>query len=202
MRTKLAVATLSLASVLALKASAEYETKSVFSDDYKCTADEKGGFSHTSTEHELVLFQPNEEFLLMHISNIPKEAIMEMKSKSIIEALNNDEDLIREEVERSYMKQEIYSGFTSEEGSYYIRVPDQDPKSVTTYMSSDCSILKSTENSSMSCYTNDDRKTFNFIFDTGRFSYSYSGSWDRIHENEYFGDSAVLAFGTCKKYFR
>jgi hypothetical protein len=203
MHSKLVVVTLSLAIIFSLKASAEYETKSVFSDDYKCTAEEKGGFSHTSTEHKLVFFHPDEEFFLMHISNIPKEAIFEMQGKLGVENRNNDEDLIRESVERRDMTQRIVGDnyYTAEEGSYYIREPDQDPKAETTYMQGKCTSLKSAEISSITCFENSQGKTFNFVIDTGRFSYSYAGSWEHKHENEYYGDSSVVAFGTCKKYF-
>lgn len=187
-----------------LAQAGEYRTKSVFSADYKCTAEEAGGFNHTATGHKLALFKPDEEFFLIHISNIPDKAVFEMKSKEIVELLGSDESRVREEVERSYMKQEIYSeDLISEKSSYFIREPRDNPDKVTTYFPNHaCSAYKAKNEFDISCYESDSGKTFQFNSVTGRFSYSYSGSWHVKSENNYYGDSSIFVFGKCKEYYR
>ncbi|WP_157035519.1 hypothetical protein [Marinobacter psychrophilus] len=181
-----------------------YTTKSIFSADYKCTAQETGGFNHAETGHKLVLFKPDEEFFLIHISNIPQKAVFEMKSKEIVALLGNDEDRVREEVERSYMKQEIYSeDFVSEKSSYFIRESDDNPEKVSTYLSNhSCSAAKFKKDFDINCYEGDGGKTFQFNSKTGRFAYSYAGSWHSESENNYYGDSSIFVFGSCKEYYR
>ena len=76
-----------LAIGLTLSSSAfseEYISQSVFNKSYKCIADEEGGFNHNATGHKLVSFKPETEFYLVHISSIPKRAVLKMKSKDIV----------------------------------------------------------------------------------------------------------------------
>jgi len=195
-----------LAATPMLSNAEAYATKSVFKADYKCTAEEAGGFNHGAKQHKLALFKPDEEFFLVHISNIPKKAVFEMKSKEIIALLGGDEDRVREEVERTYMKQESYvEGFISEKSSYFIREPRDNPEEVTTYFAnSACSAWKSDKenDSRITCLESDGGKTFQFSPKTGRFTYSYSGSWHLEQKQDYYGDSSIFVFGSCKEYYR
>lgn len=184
--------------------SKEYRTKSVFGVDYKCTAEEAGGFNHTETGHKLALFNPDKEFFLVHISNIPDKAVFEMKSIEIGELLGNEENRVREEVEGSYMKQERYSeDYISEKSSYFIREPRDNPEKVATYsLGRACTAYKYKDESSISCYESDSGRTFQFNPNTGRFSYSYAGSWHIESVKNYYGDSSIFVFGKCKEYYR
>ena len=186
----------------------KYTTKSVFNADYKCSAEEAGGFNHRAAEHKLDLFKPEEEFFLVHISNIPQKAVFEMKSKEIVALLGGDEDRVRKEVESSYMKQESYvEGFMSEKSSYFIREPRDNPEKRTTYMArKSCSAWKSDtekeKDSLITCFESDGSKTFQFSPKTGRFTYSYSGSWHVESSKDYHGDSSIFVFGSCQEYYR
>ena len=58
--------------------SEDYQSNSLFKHDYKCVADEKGGFNHNATGHDFGKFIVDEEFFLVHISNIPDKVIPDM----------------------------------------------------------------------------------------------------------------------------
>jgi len=180
---------------------AEYKTKSVFSADYKCVSETKGGFNHEASGHKLTLFKGKEEFFLMHISNIPDEAIL--KINKMMKVKSNDVNHLREIHEGRVMKQEKYSeSMVTEESSYFIREPDDDPKEGMTYFSSGCSSYKFENGSAINCYKSDNSKVFILDMDTMRFTYSYAGSWHNKVKDSYYGDSSMFAFGICKKYYR
>lgn len=180
----------------------EYKTKSVFSADFKCVSEEKGGFNHNASGHNLTLFKGEEEFFLTHISNIPDEAILDLNK--MMKAETNDVKKLRAIFENRVLKQEtIAETMITEESSYFIRKPEDDPKSWINYFWNGCSRYKSQQGtSSVNCYKSDSSKTFTLDLDTMRFTYSYAGSWHNKSKNGYYGDSSVFAFGTCKKYYR
>jgi len=178
----------------------EYKTKSIFSDDYKCVADEQGGFNHNAYGHDLVRFKDKAEFFLIHISNIPYEAIIDLNTQMKVDS--NDPSKLREEFENRIMKQEIIPETAIiEKSSYFIREPENDPKEMMIYVHNGCTSYKIQENGSIVCYEADNSKTFSINLKTMRFTYSYAGSWGGTQENGYYGDSSVFAFGTCKKYY-
>jgi len=175
---------------------AEYETKSIFSESYKCTATKSGGFRHSGSGSNLVIFRPDEEYFLTHISNIPKEVIFKMIDKPIIDSLGNNEDRIREAVEKRYMKQiNVGDEIVIEESSYFIRTQEENPKDRITYFNA-CTRIKG---SYISCYEGNTLTRFHFFVETGRFVYSYAGTW-HSPSKQLVEDSSFI-FGECKKYF-
>lgn len=186
--------------------SAQYKSESIFSSDYKCVSEEKGGFNHDASGHKLTLFKGVEEFFLTHISNIPEQAILHFAGR-VRGGKNMTVGELREELElRIFEKQKTYGDdYVVEVGSYYIRKPEEDPKKIFAYSagkSCKAGALRDMKEHTISCYLIDSRKTFNFDVNTGRFTYSYAGTWDQPVKDGYHGDSAVFAFGTCKVYFR
>ena len=186
---------------IATPAHAEkYTTKSIFHEDYKCSADTQGGFNHRAYGHKLVNHRPDNEFYLMHISNIPENAIFEMAPKDII-----NEDSARIWVENRHLKQKLLGGdLNVERSAYFIREPDYNPKDAVTYVGSGCKAWKDGIGRSLiTCFENSGDKSFQFQPNTGRFVYAYLGSWhfESSIEN-YYGDSSSFTFGRCEKYYR
>lgn len=183
----------------------EYRTKSVFSKSYRCVADEAGGFTHSASGHKLALFKPDEEFFLTHISNLPDKLILQLSGRKGGTLSGIDGVRAREEVERRLMKQETSShvDLVSETGSYFIREPDVQPESLMATLFA-CKATKVEEDSTITCYGDGLGlgKTFQFMPGTGRFTFSYSGSWHNKVKDNYYGDSSVFAFGSCKEYYR
>lgn len=179
----------------------EYKTKSVFSADYKCISETKGGFNHSASGHDLTRFQSEEEFFLTHISNIPDEAIVGLNQ--VLKSNTDDVNVMRAIFESFIMKQEITTGNrVVEESSYFIREPEIDPKKISTYYLNGCTVYKSPKWEQINCYQDDDSKSFVLDLETMRFTYSYAGTWHKKRENDYYGDSSVFVFGTCKEYYR
>ncbi len=194
---------LTLTCTCSTSAIAEYKTNSVFSDDYKCVSEEKGGFNHGASGHSLNLFKGQEEFFLTHISNIPYEALVDWNQLLEIKLLNikaNDESKIREIFEERIMKQETLNIITTEKHSYFIRQPEDDPKKFQSLLNA-CSSFKAGQEAEITCYESDGSQTFKLNLETMRFTYSYAGSWHSKIKKGYYGDASVFAFGTCKKYF-
>lgn len=194
---------LTLTCTCSTSAIAEYKTNSVFSDDYKCVSEEKGGFNHGASGHSLTLFKGQEEFFLTHISNIPYEALVDWNQLLEIKLLNinaNDESKIREIFEERLMRQETLNIITTEKSSYFIRQPEDDPKKVLSLING-CSSFKAGQEAVITCYESVGSKTFELDLETMRFTYSYAGSWHSKIKKGYYGDASVFAFGTCKKYF-
>lgn len=180
----------------------EYKTKSVFSDDYKCVSHEKGGFNHTKDGHVLTRFHGKEEFFITHITNIPDEAMRDAVSyyKIFDHLSGKDLDTVREHYEMRFFPEPYDSRFPLEKGSYSISTPEDNPRKAVSY-SNKCMAYKSDKGGSISCeyYFKD----FMLDLTTMRFTYVVSGSWHSPDlNNNYYGDSSVFAFGTCKKYFR
>ena len=189
-----------LTCTCSVNAFADYKTKSIFSADYKCVSEEMGGFNHSASGHNLTRFKGEEEFFLTHISNIPDEAIVDLNT--MIKVSNNDVSKIRELLESRLMKQEkITDTIITEDSSYFIREPRDDPREGSTYISNGCSSFKSQKQSSIRCYISDSLKTFILDLETMRFTYSYAGTWHN-KKDDYYGDSSVFVFGTCKEYYR
>lgn len=189
----------------------DYESNSVFKDDYRCVATEVGGYNHTAEGHEPSRFWPDDEFFLVHISNVPEQVLIRMLSKPAKELLESITEqgsdkrktLARSQFEKQIMKQKVWDDMTVEEGSYFIREPSSDPKKPSTYfIGNNCESWKTASEALISCYVSDNGKTFQFDPVTGRFTYSYAGSWHEEVSDGYYGDSSSFAFGTCQKYYR
>ena len=179
----------------------EYKTKSAFSNDYKCVSDEKGGFNHEKEGHDLTRFHGQEEFFITHISNIPIEALTHQFNKEL------DKDLIRNQRENNAVIVHE-KDFISEKSTYFIRTPEIDPKDFMA-VHEKCTIIsvsvegQKSAKETMYCFDGNSRKQFILNLNEMRFSYSYLGSWELTQEHpNYYGDSSIFAFGTCKKYFR
>ena len=193
------------ATLLTASVSAEYKSKSKFSASYKCVSDEKGGFNHRANGHDLVRFKGEEEFFLTHISNMPLAPIKQsLKLKLSFHPeieIATEEDKVREQFEQIAMSQLSSTG-AWEEGSYYFRNISSDPNTIVSWHS--CSATKWSDNWSddgggIDCHS--DAKHFLFNPGTGRFTYAYLGSWHEKVKNDYYGDSSIFAFGTCKEYY-
>jgi len=191
--------------------SEDYQSKSIFKHDYKCVAEEKGGYNHNANGHNLGRFKPDEEFFLVHISNIPEKVILQMLEPTTAEAINQHKELSnqeleflkRNELEKEYLNQVLLDFMTIEHSSYFIRQPSDDPNDYLTYISCQgCSALKDDKHTSINCYTNYSGKTFQFNVTSGRFTYSYAGTWHEEVLDGYYGDSSSFVFGTCKQYYR
>ena len=185
----------SLVFILSSDVFAEYKTKSAFSDDYKCVSEKKGGFNHNKDGSKLTSFRGQEEFFLTHISNIPREAFT-----------SGDINDLRQNYENQFFEISETYGTIEEKGSYSIRRPDQDPKLLPTHFLNRCnvnSIPTPNDTGTINCYTTKDLMQFSLDLETMRFTYSYLGTWHlKQFIKDYYGDSSVFAFGTCKKYFR
>lgn len=199
-------------SLLATPLLAEnYQSNSVFDHDYKCVAEEKGGFNHNSTGHDLSKFIVDEEFFLVHISNIPEKVISDMLKENTANEINQKkalsiqevEILRRNELEKEFLNKQVFSTLTIEKGSYFFREPSEDPNDAITYLRGEhCTAVKNNNYASINCHIGDYSKTFQFNLSTGRFTYSYAGTWNDEVEDGYYGDSSFFAFGTCKQYYR
>lgn len=169
--------------------------------NFKCTSQDTGGFLFQQDgNHTLTRFTGTEEFYLTHISEIPDKAFSGPESFISGNTVNEN----KEAFERYHFKDKRPAGvddYISESGAFFIRKPGQNPKKFITYFfNSACEYFKNKLVESISCFTDESSKTFNFNPSSGRFSYTYSGSWERPRD-EYPGDSAFIAFGECKEYY-
>lgn len=187
----------------------EYRTKSSFKADYRCISEIAGGFIHAKSGHELATFKPDEEFYLIHISNIPTKAIFQLKKRGYISSPKEDEDSIREAFEQhNLVRNNLLRLMVSEKSAYFIRTSGENPSNEMIYILNSCSASALTvkdgsmDSGSISCYEGDSRKTFNFNSNSGRFTYSYAGTWDSGQKDNYYGDSSYFIYGTCKEYYR
>lgn len=192
------VITLTLGST----AAAEYKTKSVFDENYRCISAEDGGFNHTADGHKLAHFGDRSEFFITHISRIPTKALSILLPSDVAVSLAGHEDNLRKAVEARWMTQTKYTDkFIVEKGSFFIRTPEQDPLKLSSYMLHQCTAYKTSAGDSIACFVEDTRRSFVFDIKTKRFSYSYLGTWDQNVKDKYHGDSSVFAFGSCKRYY-
>jgi hypothetical protein len=176
----------------------KYKTKSLFHTDYKCTADEVGGYVHSASGHNLVRFAESADFFLTHISNIPSRAIADT-AEEFLYGTGKTEDELRGLLEAGLLEFEVGLFDVTEKGSYFIRTPNQDPNNIRTHTLSLCTAKGSQDDGLKSIYCHEDRKIFRFDGATKRFSFVYMGTWDEKTKN---GDSSVFAFGTCEEYYR
>ena len=202
-----------LSFLMATPTWAAYETKSRFKTDYKCISDEMGGFNHGKNEHKLTRFNGNKEFFLTHISNVPIEAV---------NAYLTDYKIIGIDGYTTEMSRRVYEDinldindvdldttlYSFEKGSYFIRTPEQNPNHYWNYNAEDCktfyhesegAIIKN----QLGCFMNNFEESFEFVFDTGKFMYTDLGTWHNKRKGpDYYGDSAIIAMGMCKPYYR
>lgn len=169
--------------------------------NFKCVSQDKGGFLFRQDgNHELTRFTGNKEFYLTHISEIPDKAFSEPTSLLRSGTVNER----KETFERVYFKDTSLDGIDdmiSESGAFFIREPYENPKKFLTYFhGASCQYFKHMQEESISCYKDKSSKTFNFNLSSGRFIYTYSGSWESPSD-KYAADSAVIAFGECKEYY-
>ena len=202
-----------LSFLMAAPTWAAYETKSRFKTDYKCVSDETGGFNHRKNEHKLTRFKGNKEFFLTHISNVPIEAVnnyLTEYEKIAIGGYTTEmsrrvyEDIILD-INLIDLDPIVWS---FEKGSYFIRTPETNPNHYWNYDADNCKTSYkehegAVEENQLGCYMNWSDKSFEFNFDTGKFMYTNLGTWHYKHETpDYFGDSALIAMGVCKPYYR
>lgn len=192
-----------LSAACATQAVAEYKSKSKFDKNYKCTVHEAGGFSHTTSGHELVRFSEREEFFLTHISRLPITAVKGMFFDGV--KLNNwNDDEYRENAESQFRKVQTHvSGYT-EHGSYYIRLSDEDPRkppSVFKECEAEVEIAGEYEKLlRISCPVRLHGK-LEFDAKTRRFVHIYAGTWHTNLNPSYAGDSSFFEFGTCREHY-
>jgi len=204
-----------LSSFMASPTWAAYETKSRFKTDYKCISDVQGGYNHKKDGHKLTGFSKTEEFFLTHVSNVPITAANEyLTTFKGFTADNLTVDLSRQFFESFIMKVDDYSNDDSviiyEKNSYFIRKPEEDPNDLSIYVysllgSCDATFmkLKTGETKSMQCSSDDASRSFLFNINNGKFTYTYSGDWHQEQQiPDYYGDSAIIAMGMCKPYYR
>ena len=170
--------------------------------NFKCLSQEKGGFFFKQNgNHKLTRFSGNYEFYLTHITEIPDEAFSDSGQRLEGQSINDK----KEDFEANYYKDDSFSLdeiiLTHESGVFFIRKPNQNPKKYSSYYGNSCEYLSATKgNEFISCYIGDYDKAFKFDLGSGRFTYSYIGSW-HTPGDEYAGDSAVIAFGECEEYY-
>lgn len=167
--------------------------------DYKCVVDAVGGFlwGNSPDAHKVVPFKPdNEDIFITHISNIPSKAFLELNG-TLNYGKSQFENYLFEDLNPLNL-----GGLLSEKRSYFIRTSDDAPKLLSTYtQSSICTYSKSDNLHGLSCSETD--RSFSFDLNTMRFVSSYLGTWHQKNkDSEYAGDSAVITYGTCSKYFR
>lgn len=189
-----------LASVFSVTAQAsQYKTRSNFDKSYKCTSDFVGGYKHDKGVSKLVAFRDEEVFFITHITDLPIEAIPPLSQVE-----GKDESEIRSSFENS---SNVSIGgqpgvFVHEEGTYYIRVPSQNPKtSAYVLFGSKCNagFIVGKNDESINC--SDSSHIYELNLGTMRFSSSYLGSWHIKSENGETPDSSVFAFGSCEEYY-
>lgn len=206
MKTKVCIVGLLLACSCSVVA--EYKTESVFSTDYKCISDTIGGFNHKKFGHNLTEFNGIEEFFLTHITNIPIEGL-----RGYYQFNDSTKDLSEEDLRIFFEANNFYVTkpltYIDEYGSYYIRRPEENPKAGSSYWnkcsaSKNADPKKAVDKGMFYCFKESDLFSFAFNANKGQFSYSYLGTWhlNQYNDTEYFGDSSVFAFGTCKPYYR
>lgn len=165
--------------------------------DYKCVPDKEVGINwdKDGDEHKVVTFNSatHDDFFLTHISNIPDKAfdppklpINERKARferQLFDGSNSHDD------------------FIFEDRSYFLRKASADPDDSLTYYLSKCSYTKMDSGSkTISC---DSPRNFELDLVTMRFVTSYLGTWHSSNKpSDYSGDSAVISYGMCRKYYR
>ena len=202
-----------LSFLMATPTWAAYETKSRFKTDYKCVSDEIGGFNHGKNEHKLTRFNGNKEFFLTHISNVPIEAVnaylTEFEKIAVDGYTTEMSRRVYEDIKLDINLTDLDTIVWSfEKGSYFIRTPETNPNHYWNYNTDNCTTSYqehegAVDKNQLGCYMDWSDKSFEFNFDTGKFMYTQLGTWHNKHETpDYYGDSAVIAMGVCKPYYR
>lgn len=164
--------------------------------DYKCVPDKEVGidWALSGDDHKLTTFLPSghDEFFLTHISNIPIKALP-ASSLTI-----NERKFI---LEKTHYEDSSYLDVITESNSYFLRTQTEDPSSFKTYLKSKCEYSNNRGISHIiKCSA---RHNFELDLDTMRFVSSYLGTWHHSTKpSDYSGNSAVLSYGQCRKYFR
>lgn len=177
--------------------SDEYVWKSkVEPIDYKCVPDKEVGISwdKDGDEHKVVTFNSatHDDFFLTHISNIPDKAFYPTK-------LPINERKARFE-RKLFDGSNSLNDYISEVRSYFLRKASSDPDDSLTYIQSKCSYTKMYDSRTISCNF---PRNFELDLVTMRFVTSYLGTWHSSNKpSDYSGDSAVISYGMCRKYYR
>lgn len=201
MRSKLYLAIAVASALSAQNAIAEYKTKSHYSKNYKCVAEEAGGYNHDGAKHHLARFRERNEYFLTHISRLPIGTLKNMRTPEIIDSFNGDESLLRKDVERVYLAiEETSYGLYEEEGAYFFRNATQDPLTYAALLHSCRAITveKDKSNPEVVCDIFGGGE-LSFSTESGRFVVASPGNW--IMANDETPDSSYFEFGTCKEYY-
>ena len=164
--------------------------------DYKCVPDKEVGlnWSLSGDDHKLTTFSPSghDEFFLTHISNIPNAALPK-PDLPINARKGNIEYRFYEDLSTESSRLEI--------DSYYLRSQSEDPRSYNTYSTGECKYYDNGKLKNIEC--NKNLLHFEVDLDTMRFVSSYLGTWHySTKSSDSKGDSAVLSYGKCRRYFR
>lgn len=176
--------------------------------DYRCIASQTIGFNHTSNNHTPSEYKKDQEFFLTHISSTPIKAIQSFLNIGNPNELSKDESVLRAQFQAKILihladKQRS----STSDAVYFIRESSEDPNDPLKYFTdSVCerSVLHKPKNKEpiINCHQESDYQLFEFSLATGKFTYSYLGTWHRSSTNDYFGDSSYFSFGECKEYYR
>lgn len=175
----------------------EYNSESVFGKDYQCETIKISSLNHNVVGHTLEEYEEQTSFRLVHISNIPKAAILGMINPNFVEHIGDDEAQLRKEVEARQMEQEITADNIREKNSYFLLWERLDPDAAESYTNANaCMTNMGKHQTSMSCLLIDRIENFEFIKDTGKFIYSNIGNWHKKDEN--ISRPSVYGIGRCE----
>lgn len=167
--------------------------------DYKCVVEREVGIDWDNGS-QLVEFDSKgyKDIFLTHISNIPIPALPLQESPLSERRYAMEKyyfrNLLSKDAGVTYWK----STDISEEGSYFIRTEDSDPKSHFTYHFSQSCTYSDGASRDARIYCSDGVSTFSFHTGTKRFFQSALGNWHLDFNDQ----PSVLRYGTCREYFR
>ena len=165
--------------------------------DYKCVPDKEVGINwgKDGDEHKVVTFNTAvyNDLFLTHISNIPDSALSFPNVPLNKQKANFENQL--------FDGSQSQDDFILEDRSYFLRTQSDDPDDVMNYYLSRCIYTKKGSGSNtISC---DSPRAFTLDLVTMRFVSSYLGTWHLSNKpSGYQGDSAVISYGICRKYYR
>ena len=156
---------------------------------YRCLADYEGGVNHKKRGHDPGKFRPDLEFRLVHRTALPEKLLSTWSQYNLFEPnIISSNDSIK-----------------LEEHTYFLRSVADNPNMGANWLK--CYAQRWEEiptKSNITCSEHLEKvdELFRFNLVTKNFTYAYLGSWDLPREERnYFGDSSVFAFGTCKPYY-
>ena len=156
---------------------------------YRCLADFEGGVDHKKRDHEAVRFRPDLEFRLTHRTAMPEKILSLWSQYNLFEP-----DIISSS-----------AVMTLEEHTYFLRSVTEDPNVGANWLkcyAQSWEKIPTMSNVTCSEHLEKTDEIFRYNLVTKKFSYAYLGSWDLPHDRKnYYGDSSVFAFGTCKPYY-